>query len=69
MTLSEFKTLPKDVQYHCMEELLPILSHTISHMISIDEVYIMLEVITPLIEQKCLLGDNLRDYLNKKLSE
>lgn len=67
LNYEEFKKLPEEHQKFYIEEMLPIINVINKNIIDISEVYILLEYFTPLIADKCLLGDSLRSYLDIKL--
>ncbi|MFA6711203.1 MAG: hypothetical protein WCS33_00655 [Candidatus Caldatribacteriota bacterium] len=67
ISLEEFKNLPSTQQDDYIADCLPIINFCNSHMISTVEVMILTEMFYPLIEEKCLLGDTLRGYLQNKI--
>ncbi len=67
MNYKDFKSLPKEYQEHYIKEILPIINVINKNMLSINEVYVMLEILTPIIAHRCLLGDRLKDFLDQRL--
>jgi hypothetical protein len=69
LTYEEFKNLPEEHKELYIKAALPIFNVCDRHMLNEEEVYILLEYFVPLIEDKCLLGNTLRNYLDNLLKD
>lgn len=67
MTYNDFNSLTKGVQDDYIKEILPIINVVNNHPLCFDDVYAILEVLTPVISNKCLHREQLKDYLKIKL--
>jgi hypothetical protein len=64
MTNKDFANLSLKDREYFMCEILPIINVVDKHVISFNEIYILLEYFVPLIADKALFGESLKRYLD-----